>query len=400
MFFYLEGISLETCLPIYNGIKPIWPPRTWEHVKILFVTLQAAHMWIALLSMAARIQEVLNLARNCNEEYVDGEFYIEGKTYKLSECIAGEDRTWPVPKVLIKVLAQQVELVSVCETIGHVRDGGSAPSLNGPLWTSLVSRGRARPHRPLADPGQALRRLAVRLGLSEKAGGDKLHPHRFRKTVARLVALAIVESPRVLMRLLGHGDINMTLSYILADKGLQVEIDKVARELRVMRCKEIVDSLHDSLQITDGLVFGGFGGGAMPRILEAVKDQDEKIRRSNKKWNFESAYELAVALTLNGEYYRLVRPGVVCTKSARDFAPCICSSDCVNRIEEKTFLRDVLELVPLLVAQGEKALAENNLLVVANVVAQLDEELGRFLDLGQSWNDSSAIVKLRDALKE
>lgn len=75
-----------------------WPLTTWDQVKVLSVTLQSAHLWIALLAMAGRISEIKSLARNCVEWAPGGKPYINGKTYKLSQFLTGEDRDWPAPR--------------------------------------------------------------------------------------------------------------------------------------------------------------------------------------------------------------------------------------------------------------------------------------------------------------
>jgi len=230
-----------------NGRDPYaWPPRYWENMSILAVTLQAAHLWIALLAMSGRISEIAALKRHCIEWARDGKLYANGKTFKLSANIAGIEREWPAPEVLVQALAQQSRLVSAWERIARLVKGlsqedGEMFAIDGDhLWASLGA-GQNDPESQLMAFGQALQKLAERIDLTRKPGGKNLHPHRFRKTIPRLAGIAIVDSPRVLMKLLGHKDISMTLHYMLTDKALQVEIDQVARELRIMRCQEVTE---------------------------------------------------------------------------------------------------------------------------------------------------------------
>ena len=70
-----------------------WPPRTWEHIINLSITLQAAHLFIALLLSAGRISEIATLSRDCVKISRDDKSYLHGFTYKFSDNIFGDART-------------------------------------------------------------------------------------------------------------------------------------------------------------------------------------------------------------------------------------------------------------------------------------------------------------------
>ena len=380
-----------------------WPPSFLENMSILATTLQSAHLWIALLAMAGRISEIATLKRDCVEWARDGKPYANGKTFKLTANLAGTDRDWPAPEVLVQALAQQVKLVSAWEQIARIikgvnQVGGEILVAEGDhLWASL-GPSKTDPEEELYSFGNALQMLATRICLTPQPGGKNLHPHRFRKTVARLAGIAIVDSPRVLMKLLGHKDIAMTLGYILTDKALQVEIGQVARELRIMRCQEVIEDMHTALHTPEAPKYGGHGGGAAPFMTEAVKTHEEELHRSGQVWDANSSYELSVILTGNGQYFRLTRPGVVCLKESREAGPCTCDSTCVNRIEEKTARRDVRKVIPILIDEGKRALAENQLLLVADKVQQINEDILRFDDINDEFGDHPDVILLREAV--
>jgi integrase len=381
-----------------------WPPTNWDQIKILSVTLQSAHLWIALLAMAGRISEIMSLPRNCVEWARDGKPYVNGKTYKLSQYLTGEEREWPAPEVLVDTLAQQVRLVKAWERImqafqGRIEDGDTLLIEGDHFWASLGSAAQADPTDELSAVGLALRMLAQRLGMDPKPGGKNLHPHRFRKTIARLMGIAIVDSPRVLMRLLGHRDIAMTMHYILTDKALRIEIERVTRELRIMRCQGVLEDIRTALHTPGAPAFGGHGGGATLLLSEAIKAKEEKLHQQGQEWNVDTTYEMALHLTLGGQFFRLTRPGVVCLKEDRSAVPCACDSSCINRIEEKTARRDVIELIPILVSQGQRAIADNELLLLANTVDQLEDELARFEDIAAEWRTNPEVITLREAIK-
>ena len=134
-------------------------------------------------------------------------------------------------------------------------------------------------------------------------------------------------------------------------------------------------------------------------MVESIENQEELLHRHGRLWDADSAYKLAVILTNNGQYFRVVKPGVLCTKPSREASPCKCGSDCENRIEDKTARRDVMEILPVLIKQGQLALEENRLLLVANVVEQLDEEMARFDDIGVAWSTNPELIVLREAVK-
>lgn len=380
-----------------------WPPRGLEHMNTLAVMLQSSHLWIALLAMGGRISEISTLERNCVEWAIDGKPYANGKTFKLSSNLAGTGRDWPAPEVLVESLAQQVRLVKAWEMITSPLiiksegEGNTQVKERKYLWASLGG-GRANPNDELNEFSQPLQLLAIRIGLNPKPGGKNLHPYRFRKTIARLAAIAIVDSPRVLMQLLGHKDITMTLGYMLTDKSLQVEINQVAQELRIMQCQGVIEDIHTSLHTRDIPKHGGHGGGGAPFLQEAVIAHEKELHMSGQEWGVNSSYELSVILTGNGQYFRMTKPGVICLKESRDAATCSCDSTCVNRIEDKTARRDVRQIIPILIEEGKRALSENLLLLVADKVQQINEEVLRFDDIKAEFHNNPDLTLLREAV--
>jgi hypothetical protein len=144
--------------------------------------------------------------------------------------------------------------------------------------------------------------------------------------------------------------------------------------------------------------YGGHGGGGAPLLADAVMTHEEELHRSGQEWNANSSYELSVILTGNGQYFRITKPGVVCLKESREAGPCNCDSTCINRIEEKTARRDVRKVIPVLIDEGKRALAENQLLLVADKVQQINEEMLRFNDIKDEFCDHPDVIVLREAV--
>lgn len=387
-----------------------WPPTLWSQVKSLVVSLQTAHLWVALMAMAGRQSELLSLKRDCIEFARDGELYANGKTYKLTQRFDGDEREWVLPDVAVEAIAQQVKLVQTWQKImlmgnGIDSDGEDDFLLeeNNYLWASFKGGSSSIPNQELRLLYTSLHNLAGRLGMTTKPGGVNLHPHRFRKTIARLCGIALVSSPRVLMQVFGHKDIQMTLYYILRDKSLAKEIETVAQEIRVMRCVEIIKDIREA-KSHDILPNGGHGGPGIRSITKAIENHEQTLHRTGKEWGVNTAYELAVILTMGGQHWVYVRPHVLCTKGIGQPGECIkgvgspevsnCQSHCTNRIEEKSARRDVEKIIPILVSDYHNARMENDLMVMASLGEQIRQNIGRFDDIQAFWQNDPVVTEV------
>lgn len=381
-----------------------WPPKNWSSIQALAVTLQSAHLWMALLVMAARIGEIATLGRDCVEFAVDGKPYANGRTYKASRALAGRDEEWPMPDILVDVFAQQVKLVEASECLQRIiKELGELLRHSTHLWASLGS-GRADATEKLGDYGKNLQMLARRIGLTPKPGGKNLHPHRFRKTLARLAGLAIDGSQKVLMLLLGHEDVTATLGYMQADPAFAKEVDDITRELRIMRGEALIEDMRTAVRDASSLPYGGHGGGGAPVLADAVRTYEEQLHRTGEEWGVNTARELSVLLTNNGESARLISAHVVCTKVAGEVGLCSkkkgaivagnCQAECRNHIEDKTGRRDTERVIPILVQHAQENIANNNWLPLQHDKKQLEQELKRYDDIGAKWRANPEVLAI------
>lgn len=388
-----------------------WPPRHWKSVQSLAVILQSAHLWMALLVMAARVGEVATLGRDCVEFAQDGQLYANGRTYKASRKLEGKEREWPMPHILVDVFAQQIKLIEACERLARMVDGSTemAEILGGGvhLWASLGANGSADATKKLGQYGKTLQNLAKRIGLTDKPGGKNLHPHRFRKTLARLAGLAIDGSQKVLMLLLGHDDVTTTLGYIQSDRAFAKEVDDITRELRIIRGEALIEDMRAALRGPNSLPYGGHGGGGAPVLADSVRAYEEELHRSGEEWGINTAHELSVLLTNNGESARLISAHVVCTKTAGEVGLCSskkgaivagnCQPECPNHIEDKTGRRDTERVIPILVQHAQENIANNDWLPLARDKKQLDQELKRYDDIGAHWRAKPEVRAILEA---
>lgn len=409
------GRPLKPSFPLKTGRKTKdkfqFPPTGWEQLKTLSAILQSAHLFLVLLSSAGRISEVDTLPRSCVTCARDGRDYVRGWTYKLSGNLFGDARTWPAPAVLVLALGQQKRLVEVWIRLPPGSIDKGLPTLlpvHAALWLSLGTSGFANPAKQLADIGFALRSLAKRIGMDPKPGGSNLHPHRLRKTIGRLAGIALFNSPTVLKRLFGHKCIEMALHYILCDKDIQTEAEKVLRELRIMHCAEVLEDVREA--IASGKPLPAHGGTAASRLTDAVIDHEARLAGSGRVWTGGSAYDLAYLLTAKGKGWRFIQKDIICSKAPGETGLCIknkgepntnsCKPCCDNRIVLSIARRDADEIVGAYRDICFQALEEEQFETFYYSMGQLLKELDNFPDIKEKYMVDAQLQQLLTTYKE
>lgn len=384
----------------------VWPPRRAAQLFGLAKVLQGAHLFVAGLSTGTRNGELLSMERSAIHHAPDGTVFANGRTFKLVRRHDGQLRDWPLPQFAENAFLQQAKLVSLWERLSPLSDkhplfspASIAEGTN--LWSAWGKRDQPATSQMLQA---LLRDYASVLGLEPKPGGQGIRPHRLRKSLARLVALAIVQAPKILQDIFGHQRIEMTIYYILTDKGLSEEIDEIVRELRVIRC---ADELSLFVQGGDtgtpevkrsqvGSISGdGYGGQAAVTIRRAVTEHGRKLHQSSQDWGAEDIRDLAEVLTLGGTTWNLVRPGVICTKSLNQFGPCnkkrghadpvSCQTSCDYRLEQAWLRDDVDRCISQALDHWDCEIKDEKELVAEYWAGQVRMHLSRFADLEQKW---------------
>jgi integrase len=365
-----------------------WPPRTYSEVKELLKTLQTAHLFIFLLSTGGRISETLSLREGCIVESAQGIYTANGKTYKLVFDNAGATRDWPLPEMALHAISQQEKLSVALTAIGRMdlthaqkRDRQTT----GSIWKSVGFQGKGFK----ASYNYSMRRTMAVLNLSEWMDDDPLSAHRFRKTIARLIALAMVGAPKILMDLFGHKSIEMTLHYILTDPGIRSEMAEVAKAQTIMLA---TDAVREAEILGGPAAAAVRGAAAAERVRLGADFGEEDLRR------------LAETLTFGGRTWQLVRPGVICTKGPQQTGPCNrslghpepsrCRSSCGHRLEQSFLREDTDRALAQAVEFLEAAQAEDDPIAVEMWHGQILAHLPRFPDLAQKWRCHPAIARL------
>ncbi len=365
-----------------------WPPRRPGEMMALLHLLQVAHFFIFALSIGGRLGEVLSLQPDCLVEGTQpGEATVQGRTYKLVFENEGEMRDWPLPAVGVEVIRQQIVLGELLNTLQSDKSMVSKRSSGYKcIWVS------SNPKSAVPSFSCQLQMLVRTLRLRPWLGDGSPHSHRFRKTIARLIALTIDGgAPKILMDLFGHKAIEMSLHYMLADRKLQTELVEVIRAQKIMLAEGMLQT-------------SGHGGPAAPRIAQALEAEKMRIKALGKVFTAGDLTEFATLLTDGGKAWMLVRPGVVCTKSQGEVGPCnkrrgtpepsSCQSYCGHRLED-AFLRNDVDLVlARAVDQMECAEKSGHEFELELWRGQVLAHLPRFDDLKSKWEMRPSVSRL------
>jgi hypothetical protein len=378
-----------------------WPPKNQSEIFGLLQNVQMAHIFVVAMSTGARRSEILTLGRDCIVYGKDDIPHASGRTFKLVQRHEGVIREWVLPELAVQAIEQQVRIIELVETIGTIKPKrGNAKSdvpRSNHLWGQVSSSGSSDRSLPLLNISRALWRYAKCLGMDINPGGQLLRTHRFRKTLARLVALALTQAPKILKDVFGHRNIEMTLYYVLCDKNLRADAEQISRELRIMRATEVVSKMVEAEESAQPLLpLGGYGGPAALMIMRSIETHRNRVVNMGEDWGANTPKELAEVLTLQGKAWQVVRHGVICTKfNGSESGPCNlslgrpqparCQSNCVHRLEEGFLREDVDQCIALAVKSYEAAIENEEDLMQSYWAGQILVNLGRFGDIRAKW---------------
>lgn len=341
-----------------------WPPNNAVGITMMVSTLQALNYCCVALCTGARSSEILSATDRSLTSFDDR---FHAKTFKLVDEVGGADRDWPLHPVAKRALEIQKRIAEVVR-----------PPKSEHLWV-LLRDGSEPSGSQMRSVGEPLARSASIFGLNSDTGGARPHAHRWRFTVARLVALAVTSAPQVLMDLFGHRDLEMTLRYMLAHPQMAQEVMRVAAEMSYAMAAEAVADAHA----------GTAGGPAASALGAGIKDMC--MRRGEEHFGAQTMQEAIDILTFNGRYWQLVRPGVLCTKTLGQFGPCTmgrgdadpgaCHSTCVHRLEMARAKAHCETALDQLLSEHASAIGRMEELTVANLEGQILAHLARWDDV-------------------
>jgi hypothetical protein len=350
-----------------------WRPAEAKTVGRLIRTLQALNVCTIAFCTGARSSEIADADDVGSTSSPRGR--LIARTFKLVDDLRGQSRDWPLHPAAQRAYDVQ------CRLSREVR-----PKDAHHLWVLTAGR---RAGTPLHNLTEAIVAAVEHIGLTDLTGRDRAHAHRWRQTVARLIALSVVGAPQVLLDLFGHRDVEMTLRYMLSNPSIVEEATRVARETAFVLAEEAVEDTRNGSS-------SGAASGTLRRGLAHIA-----MRRGEDVFASGSLRETAEIMTFNGRHWELVRPGVICTKSVASFGPCTksrgapdpgsCHTDCGHRLElarAKHQCEQALNalLIELAGATGDRMLA-------ANLEGQVLAQMKRWDDVRKRIVEQSAVAK-------
>lgn len=360
-----------------------WPPRYLGEMKDLLRILQASHLFLFLLCTGARASEALGLEPNSVLKKSGKNVIVKGATFKPSFSDEGRNHDWPLPSTAVFALEQQARLADAIDNLkpwSAQKDGLGSRS----LFVSVLTGEELK-----NTYNTQLRKAIKSLRLDSEMDEHGLHAHRFRKTLARLGALAIIGAPKIFMDLFGHENVGATLNYMLTDPLLHAEMQEVRKAEVIMMAEKAIETAENN------------GGLAAAKIRDAVRA--EQVRRGTQ-FGKEDIRGLAEMLTMGGEIWQYVRPGVICTKTHLQSGPCHirvarpepsrCKSQCEHRLEEAALRDDVNRAIGDAVQFYKQDTAEGKLFQAEMWEGQILHNLSRFPDLAVKWGANEVVAMM------
>lgn len=358
----------------------VWPPEASATVNILVGIVQALNICQIAFCTGARISEIESAGRR-SLIVEGGDVRFQGRTYKLAASFGGVERDWPLHPIAGWALQVQYRLAEAVQPY----------SRNDYCWVLLRQGEEGGIGSPLRNLNEPVVKAVHNLGLTHLLDGIRPHMHRWRHTVARLVALSVVGASQVLMDLFGHRDFEMTLRYILSHPDIAQEALRVAKETAYALAEGVITE-------TLGERTGGRGAEELKGSLDRIR-----MRQGLDEFGTSTLRDTTEVLTFGGRTWQLVRDGVLCTKRIDQTGPCTrsrgapdpgsCHTDCIYRAEMERTRAQCSETIHGLTTELEDAMREGRVMLVENLSGQLLAQLKRWEDIRAHWLSRSALAR-------
>ena len=350
-------------------VTNVWPPKDGASINMLVSTLQVFDYSLTSFCTGARSSEVLSgtdgsVSGNQPERF-------EATTFKLEAEWDGRVRDWPVHPIVQGALKLQIRLAKIVR-----------PENTDHLWV-LLNDGSEPAGYPLMNVNEPLVHAVKRLQLEHLTGDSRPHSHRWRHTVAYIIALTVTHAQQTIMDLFGHRNYEMPLVYMLGHPQMAEHVARVADEMAYMIAEEAVLDAES-----------GSAGGPAAEELEAGLAHF-KMRRGEDELGAEDLHEAVEILTFNGKQWELVREGVLCTKVLGQFGPCTknrgaadpgsCRTDCTHRLELARAKAGCQSALDALLAEYSRSVVERLDMVAVNLEGQILANLKRWDDVRSQY---------------
>lgn len=279
----------SVCFPAPDCSYYNWPPQNFRQTRTHLRMLSSACAIVILFGLGCRRTELLSLKTDCLVEK-DGEWHIRIVYHK------GEDDLEEGRPVILPAAQEIIQAVEIQRSIarllaenihgfeGHrvehdflfalIRDrffydpDQSSDLADSDDYRSSMAAAQDESEEPIGREGGPMTLAALngllrdfKKNVTPDVDGA-IAPHRFRKTVGRLVTLCMEGAPLILQLIYGHDHYRVTLKYMFASPFIQDEIVEQYPELVSRNLGEIYRSRDD---------LGGHGGELLMNAMKTFR---------------------------------------------------------------------------------------------------------------------------------
>ncbi|QNG47079.1 site-specific integrase [Sphingobium yanoikuyae] len=360
----------------------IFPPLSLAQLDRLVSRHVDSILHILLLLSGGRQSEVQLMERGVvlREGESGAELgVVTGRTPKPSGSGKGDIRNWPVPLQVAGWLRNQA----------HLADALAPPGNNGLWWsmsTTHLNVARIDPHYRCAN-------FAVRHGLAHLNEG-RAHPHRYRKSIARLALLSLTGAPAIVMKMFGHSDIMTTLNYLFADPLILDDMREMLGERRAEVALTVLEDLDRS-------------AGAAANTVRSARDQffDELEVPNNERSQRVRMLQFITAKMLEGNIdIKILYPGILCIRTLEQSGLCIsaggqinpskCQSRCRYRLELSLRIDEINDIIEDLFDDLSSAEICGNDVVKPFLIGQIIDHVEIFDEIKDKYKNDPRYKKI------
>lgn len=329
-----------------------WPPKSSKPLRSHLRMLSAACAIVVLFSTGCRRSELTDLREGCLSgngdertieiRYHKGEDDLDGRLVDIPACDEVVEAIEVQRRIRALLMTEEDEANRVAVAHDHlfvrVGDRRDDDFVDEDRGSTSVEDIRARP-----EPSRKLSALdAEHPGDgAEKEGGagtpatemaingflrdfkkyvvpeidGSLSPHRFRKTVARLVTLTMEGAPLILQEIFGQTTYTTTVKYMFSSPFIQDEIAESFPELVVRNLRSLFQSKDD---------LGGGGAASVVAALDSFREERAASLAGHETGMTEDEFvELGLEMVKGGHMMLTVlAQGVYCLKPPDAVGPC------------------------------------------------------------------------------
>lgn len=329
-----------------------WPPKSSRSLRSHLRMLSAACSIVVLFSTGCRRSELTDLREDCLSgegdertieiRYHKGEDDLEGRLVDIPACDEVVEAIEVQRKIRALLMAEEDEAKCVAVAHDHlfvrVRDRRDDDFEDDDPASTAAEDRRARPERSrklsaldAEHPGDdAVKEGGAGTPATEMTINGflrdfkkyvvpeidgSLSPHRFRKTVARLVTLTMEGAPLILQEIFGQTTYTTTVKYMFSSPFIQDEIAESFPELVVRNLRALFQSKDD---------LGGGGAASIVAALDSFREERAASLAGHETGMAEEEFvELGLEMVRGGHMMLTVlAQGVYCLKPPDVVGPC------------------------------------------------------------------------------